>query len=397
MNAAGIIAEYNPFHNGHKYHISETRNATKANCIIVIMSGDFVQRGEPAIMNKYLRTKCALSCGADLVIELPCTYALGSAEYFAKGSVKLLSKLGISFLSFGSESGSITDLTDIAKILLEEPDSYKQDLKKYLTQGNSFPKARELAIANINSAYASILSGPNNILAIEYLKALLSTNKEIIPVTIPRNGDSYHAPTTTFGVFPSATALRKLICSGELKELQSFIPKECWDVFFENYQKTYPIVADDFSSLLNYRMKLLIDDSTDFTTFPDISTALSNRLVRLYTSGKAPFLIHEVADALKSKEITYSRVMRCLMRILCNQHQCSGDYIRILGFNKIGQEYLNSIKKSVNVPIITKTALAKDCLKSDLLAADIYNQLVYQKFGSHIPDEFTYGVLRQDC
>ena len=219
MKIVGIIAEYNPFHKGHEFHIEKAKKITGADAAIIIMSGDYVQRGIPSIMPKHLRTQMALACGADVVLELPVCYATGSAEYFATGAVSLLEALGcVDYLCFGSECGEIKILQQIADVLCKETELYKVLLQKHLKNGNAFPAARKLAfieylgknksLSCIPEQISAILDSPNNILAIEYLKALSFLNSSIEPVTITREGAGYHDQTLG-GLFSSASALRQ--------------------------------------------------------------------------------------------------------------------------------------------------------------------------------------------
>ncbi len=212
MKVAGLIVEYNPFHNGHLYHLEQSKKLTGADCIVCIMSGNFIQRGEPALVNKWARAKMALLSGADLVIELPLVYAMSSAEFFAYGAVSILNSLNIvDYLCFGSESGSIDELDNIADILVWEPQAYKELLKNHINKGISFPSARQKALAdylNIGSASLNILSESNNILAVEYLKALKRTESQITPVTIKRINNTYNTCDLT-GNISSATAIRR--------------------------------------------------------------------------------------------------------------------------------------------------------------------------------------------
>ena len=240
MKIAGIIAEYNPFHKGHEYQITYTREHLGADYVIVAMSGDYVQRGTPALLPKHIRSEMALKCGADLVLELPVSVSTASAELFAKGGVQLLENLGVvDFLCFGSESGSVSELKSLAAILTEEPEEYKQVLKKHLSQGKTFPSARALALQEYTKTVScdslkhaeEILLSPNNILGIEYCKALLRVKSCIEPCTLKREGAGYH-DTSLFNQNPSASAIRKHFLSSEnnLKDMEEALPKEVFPV-----------------------------------------------------------------------------------------------------------------------------------------------------------------------
>ena len=278
MKIVGLIAEYNPFHNGHQYHIEKARKITGADAVIVVMSGDFVQRGTPAIMPKHLRTEAALKGGASVVIELPVCYATGSAEYFAYGAVSILEKLGcVDAICFGSECGSIEVLQDLAKIIHNEPKQYKESLNLYLRQGDSFPLARQKAMKDFlkSNVANSILGEPNNILGIEYLKALYRLDSNIKPYTIQRVGSHYHDDYLQ-NTFSSASAIRKAMKLDKL-DLKKQIPESCALLLEEAYGHRYPIYTNDFSLLLKY--KLLNENKESLIEYADVSEELANRIL----------------------------------------------------------------------------------------------------------------------
>ena len=236
MKVCGIIAEYNPFHNGHAYHIQKTKEITNCEAIVAVMSGNFVQRGTPALFDKWTRTKMALQNGIDLVIELPTYYATSSAEYFAQGSIGLLDSLGIvDFLSFGAKTSDLDTLKRIANILYLEPNDYKELLQSELKKGVSYPVARGNALKNFtkkefDSKYISeILLDSNNILGIEYLKALMYNNSTISPNIVLRKGEDYNSVNIIDGVC-SATAIRKMLEDDEIENLKDVMPKNCFDI-----------------------------------------------------------------------------------------------------------------------------------------------------------------------
>jgi predicted nucleotidyltransferase len=233
MKTIGIVAEYNPFHNGHLYQLQASRGQTGADCAVVVMSGNYTQRGEPAIVDKWARAEMALHSGADLVIELPVAYAMGSAEYFAYGAVKLLDSLNaVNMICFGSEAGSIEKLSAAAAILADEPESYKSYLKDYLSKGLSFPAARQKAISSYcKNTYgkddlSSLLKSPNNILGIEYLKALRRLKSNIVPMTIERVGNEYNQAELT-GKMSSATSIRKTIRENTWNDARELLRNRC--------------------------------------------------------------------------------------------------------------------------------------------------------------------------
>lgn len=389
MKTAAIIAEYNPFHNGHKYQIEETRHLTGADFILVVMSGDFVQRGAPAVFNKYLRTQMALLGGADIVLELPCLYAVSSAEFFAGGSISLLNRLGVvDYLSFGSECGDIHMIKDCAKLLLSEPAPYRQLLSSFQKQGMSFPAARSKAIyqtAGSASPFSEIpdfLSSPNNILALEYCKALFALHSPIVPVTVKRLGDAYHETTLNddCSVFSSASAIRNAIENADSSE--SFL------------------TSDDFSSLLHYR--LLTEYQNGFTGYLDCSNELSRRIVK-FLPDFTDFT--GFSALLKSKNITHTKVNRALFHILLHittpdnyrkpilKRELFTPYARLLGFRKEASVLLSAIKKHGEIPIISKLADAEKILdvhglamlEQDIFSSNIYESVFSQKYKKKLP------------
>lgn len=416
MKITGIIAEYNPFHNGHRYHIEETRRITEADYIIAVISGDFVQRGAPAVTDKYLRTEAALRNGVDLVLELPLFYATGSAEYFAMGAVTLFDKLGsVDALCFGSECGSIGELSAIASVLAKEPEEYRISLQKELKNGHSFPKARSLALKTFldGSTYEpSLFSSPNNILGMEYIKALFARNSSIVPYTIKRKGNHYHDTALTSAArqpvpgepLRSATALRSsLEGNGPLPSLRPYVPPSAYSLLEHSMNRCLPVCSDDFSTLLHY--KLLQEAPDGFSRYLDVSEDLSGKICRnlLGFTGYDAF-----CSLLKSKDVTYSRLSRCLLHILLNMTQMQmeeyvrNDYIayaRILGFCQTAAPLLKELKAHTAVPMVSKLSGAHQLLspeghsmlEQDIRAAHIYHSVTAAKF--RVP--FVHEYARQ--
>ena len=241
-NVLGIICEYNPFHNGHLYHLNASKKMTNSDYSIAILSGNFTQRGEPSIVDKWAKTKMAIESGIDLVIELPTLYSISSAEYFAFGSIRLLEMLGIvDFVSFGSECEDISVLNDIANVLCEEPKEYKTLLSHELAKGVSFPKARETALMmylNNVRRFANVLSSPNNILGIEYLKALKRLNSHMKPITIKRTSAGHNEnKIRANSKIASGTAIRNLCQSSDISLLQNVMPQSSFRILNENIRK----------------------------------------------------------------------------------------------------------------------------------------------------------------
>ncbi len=352
MRIAGIIAEYNPFHNGHIYHLEKTREMCKADYIIAVMSGNFTQRGEPAVMDKWTRARIAVDCGIDLVLELPFAFACNSAEYFARGAVGILEGLGcVEYLSFGSESGDIETLGGIAEVLKKEPPVYREALKKHLDAGKSFPAARELALTEMLDC-EKIIKEPNNILAIEYLKA----NRTMTPVTINRKNSGHNQkdlPEEDGGSrIASASAIRGSLRRGELDEVESFIPEACCSVMKGDFASMINVVGRDYFSLL--QGSVLKRTPSELSEIFAAGEGLENKLKKAIRS--APDL-EALIKSVKSKRYTETRVRRLTAQTLIGLKEFSRSsyYARILGLNEKGAEILRYIKKkkTADIPVIT--------------------------------------------
>ena len=421
MNIAGIIAEYNPFHTGHAYHLEQTRLATSADYIVVVMSGNYVQRGESALIDKYHRTEMALDAGADLVLELPLRCACGSAEYFANGAVSLLESLGcVTHLCFGSETTDLSVLNQAAAMLAKEPEHYKFALQEGLRQGYSFPKARFEALKHCITNLPESIREPNSTLGIEYLKCLKQLGSTMIPVAIPRIGSGYHDQNLT-KEYSSATSIRKNILKstsspfpGLSEEVQDYLTVSGRRILSENYQVCYPVCAEDFSNLLQYQL-ILADSWEDFADIYDISEELAKRIfnLRFQYHGFNAFV-----QLLKTKNQTELHLRRALLHILLQlKKPASNDtglasYGRILGFQKASSPLLRLIKDSCSIPLISKMADAKKILseypygncsrneqalaefEESLKASHLYESILQQKFSKEFQTEFQYQIVK---
>ena len=381
MKVTGIIAEYNPFHQGHAYHLSRARELTGTDRILVVMGGNFMQRGEPAIIDKYTRTEMALRNGADLVLELPAASATGSAEYFAEGAVELLDASGVvNELCFGSELGELEPLEKAAELLLEEPEDYQELLRTELKKGKTFPEARETALSAFLPEQ-NLLASPNNILAIEYIKALKRRKSSIRPLTIQRLG-SYHgedgqpagAPHTVSGNLPESFASASTIRC-QLHTLEKQIVTSCEQPAFGSLMtalaKELPpssfgllkdvlladrlVQAEDFSLPLHYRL-MQAKEPLEFSVYLDVSEELSRRIysLRQEFTGWNAFL-----DLVRTRQYTRSRVSRALLHILLDIRQevvLPPTHLRVLGFRREASDLLSEIKKKSRLPLITKAA-----------------------------------------
>mgnify|MGYP004470138973 CR=1 FL=1 len=419
MHTVGIIAEYNPFHNGHRYQIEQIRKQTSAQNIVIVMSGDYVQRGTPAWTDKYLRTQMALSCGADMIFELPVCFSCASAEHFALAGVSILTLLGfVDGICFGCESGDITLLQKIASFLAKPPKDFEQKIASLTTQGYSYPAARQMALQSFFPEECNkdhtLLSSPNNILAIEYLKALTLLDSPLTPIAIRRNDNGYHANKLT-GFYSSASSIRKechVKPQNFLSAIQGTVPFSVHNLLLENADR-YPVTEDDFSTLLYYRLcqlsqkDLAISDMTE-----EIFNRIQNQLTQYTTFSD--FILH-----IKTKQYTYSRISRVLLHCLLNMEQTdiskdrpSALYARLLGFSK---EKSSLLRQKSGIPIITKPAdgvtqiqsfyhdnpalsqYAVKMYKQDLFASDLYRQIQIAKHHCDRPLEYHCHPIVQDA
>lgn len=436
MKTVGIIAEYNPFHNGHLYQLKKAKEITGADFAVVVMSGDFTQRGTPAVFDKYTRCRLSLLAGADLCIELPVVYATASAELFAKGAVSLLSALGVDALCFGSECGEIAPLREIASLLFAEPPTYKEALNKALKEGLSFPSARAVAVrkcahagslsgadaaafnnlpsagslSGVDAAASDVLASPNNILGIEYLKALLALEKSgqhaPVPYTIKREGDGYLSHTLSEESFCSAMALRKGIAE-ENPDLLRYVPESIRQEFSDTCQTKSALCADDFSGMLFY--KLLSEKDAGYNSYLDVSSDLSDKIRK--NLGTFTTFSAFCENSLKSKDITLTRVYRSLLHILLSIKKedlpAAAPYARILGFREASFEVFGCLSKE-NIPLLSRlkdassllSPEALSCLSKDIFAAQLYehvrmqHMLHMQKDDCPFVSEYSRPVIR---
>lgn len=415
MKAVGLVTEYNPFHNGHLYHLNKAMELTGADISVAVMSGDFVQRGEPAVLDKYTRTSMALNSGVNLVIELPVNYAVSSAESFAAGALKVLDYIKADSIAFGSESGNIERLSKLAHILCDNEDTLYKEISKYTANGISYAAARQKVVEKLTDKdTAAMLTSSNNILAVEYLKAIIKNNYAIKPYTVQRQGDAYN-DTDIRSDYASATALR-----GNLKadNISKYIPVKAGLILSSNTNYIYPddITEALFTRLLdilfasNYDKNVFIENVMQY---PDVSKEIAGRLYksamdmitrtvpqRSESKDNWAFSFGSLCEHIKTKEVPLSRIKRALVRItlgLDKKHMekyANEPYIRVLGFDKKGQEYLSYIRKTVEVPLITKTADYKEILLDDIHAANIYNMIVAGKYGVKELGDYVRGPVR---
>ena len=433
MKVTGIIAEYNPFHKGHKYQIDYCKKELNSDYVIVAMSGDYVQRGTPALLPKHVRAEMALRCGADLVLEMPVSVSTASAEAFAMGGVSMLDGLHIvDSLCFGSEYGEVSALMELAEILVKEPEEYRRLLKESLSNGLSFPSARCQALTEyfrnprnftgddfdgvltpLLNQIIQILNSPNNILGIEYCKALLRLKSSIKPVTLKRQGMGYHETLaeadgsdrfscTDGSIFASASAIRKLLKATltpeTISRIVSQVPDEISLLLASSLQRNEFLTEDVLDPLLAY---CILKENTDsLCSYLDVSRNLAERIINRSNELKG-FL--QAASLLKTKELTQTRIQRALLHIILGIREVPATipYARVLGFRKESSALLKEIKDSSSIPLITKLADAGSLLDETghkllaetTFASNLYEKLLCQKSGRKFVHEYQKQLI----
>ena len=425
MKIVGLITEYNPFHAGHLYHMQQARELTGADYCVVLMSGSFVQRGEPAIFDKYRRTKAALLAGADLVLEMPIAFSTASAHEFAAYGVALLSAIGVDAVVFGSECGQIEFLKQAASALNHESAEFQERLRKGLKAGLTYPQARAKALGETQAGgtrvenvedfhantdvsnshvWSSILNSPNNILGIEYLRAAEDLHSPMEFYTISRKGSGYHEDTLADANFPSASAIRGIIRNSLSKDkyLLDILASHLPAVTHPAYTGAVPVFVDDFSELLNAAVLQL---QATFS-IADLSPELAARLAK---PPYFPLSFEERIQALKTRQLTYTRVSRALLHLVLGMREEDISrwkdegyalYARILGFRRQSSPLLSCLHKKSSIPLITKMADAAQNLSPSALALleqEVYASHLYQtvriKRGGVFQNEYTEGLV----
>ena len=384
----GIIAEYNPFHNGHLYHIRESIEQCGANYVICIISGNFVQRGNTSIIDKWTKTKMALCNGADLVIELPTVYSTSSAENFAEGAIKILDSLGVvDTISFGMEAKDIATLNNIANVLYQEPKEYVTMLNHELSKGISFPKARENALMmylNDIKRYANVLTGANNILAIEYLKTLKKLKSQLMPIGVKRQKVLYHDEMIVDD-FASATAIRKMIATRQFDDIRKVIPRTSYILLAQELKKGhYVLDLSNFQKEILYILRKMTVE--EIRALPDVSEGLENAIKNAADSCNN---IIDLVNMIKSKRYTQTRIQRILVYALLGINKKMMEtskktvpYTRILGYTEKGKRLISEImQRNQKLNLVTSVKKFLDENKSkplkDMLQTDIYATNVY--------------------
>lgn len=403
MKIVGLITEYNPFHAGHLYHMQQARELTGADYCVVLMSGSFVQRGEPAIFDKYRRTKAALLAGADLVLEMPVAFSTASAHEFAAYGVALLSAIGVDAVVFGSECGQIEFLKQAASALNHESAEFQERLRKGLKAGLTYPQARAKAL-EMEDTWASVLTSPNNILGIEYLRAAEDLHSPMEFYTISRKGSGYHEDTLADANFPSASAIRGIIRNSlsKDKDLLDILASHLPAVTHPAYTGAVPVFVDDFSELLN---AAVLQMQATFS-IADLSPELAARLAK---PPYFPLSFEERIQALKTRQLTYTRVSRALLHLVLGMREEDISrwkdegyalYARILGFRRQSSPLLSCLHKKSSIPLITKMADAAQNLSPSALALleqEVYASHLYQtvrmKRSGVFQNEYTEGLV----
>lgn len=389
MKATGIVVEYNPFHNGHKLHLNKARELTQADVVIAVMSGSFVQRGEPAILPKWERTRMALAAGVDMVVELPVSFATQHATIFAEEAVRILDAIHVDTLFFGSEHGVAEDFTFAAKKVVENEARFDEAIQLALVdKKTSYARAYTEAFKNLFGQILLDITKPNNILGFHYALAAQKQNPSISLQTIPREHAGYHDEEANHDQIASATAIRKLILAGKLEEASHYLPASSIAIL-RNYEGPF-LSWTDYWSFLQYR--LIQAGSEELEGIRGVSEGIQNRMQQAATKAQN---FSDFIELTKTKRYSNARLQRTALQILLNaRSQTSSPYIRILGMNKTGQQYLSLHKKNMSLPIITTVSKAPaGLLEEELRATNIYTLAKglenYQAGDFHIPPILT--------
>lgn len=431
MITTAIIAEFNPLHKGHEYLINKAKELTGADCVLVIMSGNFTQRGDIAIFNKWTRAKSALLCGCDIIIELPFIFATGSAKEFATGAVSILNSLGfIDYLCFGSECGDIGKLEKSAKVIMDEQDNYRSTLTTLLTEGLSYPAARHKAYSDYikgNDGYMSSddFKNPNNILAIEYICALLRSNSSIRPITVTRLGNGYNDATLSDSSFSSATSIRhayfdieksvynlsgnKRLDSSLIQSINNSIPNQLTDIY--SIDNCKPVNNNDFIPYLGLS---ITNNLSKLSSVMDMSESLANKINNCFVKEGISMFNKDYEDlllSLKAKDLTSTRIGRAMIHALLGLTQeeyslmsayvyTNNEYARILGLSEDGRKTINANKKAVDITLINSlgksymqlSEQSKSILNYDIKATNLYSLILYNKYKFHLKDDYRHNI-----
>ncbi|MFC7685523.1 nucleotidyltransferase [Ureibacillus sp. GCM10028918] len=401
MKAVGVVVEYNPFHNGHFYHISQSKSKSNADVVIAVMSGHFLQRGEPALVDKWHRTKMALQNGVDIVIELPYAFCTGHATFFAEGSIQLLEAVGCANFAFGSEEGSIDPFINTFTLLKTNEERYNALIKQYVTTGISYPQSlykayEELRQKEINQTID--LSKPNNILGYHYIEAAKRLNLRIEPMTIPRIQAGFHDDINSDSTIASATGIRKAIFEGQsLQEIEQFVPNESFKLL-EDWHKQYNTFMHWETFWPYLRFAILRNTPEQLTRFADVSEGIEFALIK---AAKKSSSFSQFMNLIKSKRYTWTRLQRMVTHIFTGitkeqlHNSANPSYIRLLGMTKNGQAYLSQHKKQFQLPLISRVASTKDpMLLLDIRATEMFALGVELSSGRQIALDYQTPPIR---
>ena len=392
MKNYAIISEFNPFHNGHAYLVKRCREHG-ATHITAIMSGNFVQRGEPAIFPKHIRTLTALKNGVDLVIELHLPFAVSNAQQFAENGTSVADAMNcVDCIAFGSECGDITSLNELSSLIISE--NFQKKLKEQISTGISYPSALTNTMKIINPSLVPLMSEPNNILGIEYIKAVYKLGSPIKPVTFKRIGDSYN-DTSASSEFASAASIRRLIY--ENKSFKKYVPENSVDILLSEIEKGN--IASLSENERGFILKLRQMSANDIAAIADVNEGLENRIKTAVMNSTS---LEKIIERTKSKRYTYARIRRILLACLLNIKKSylteKAPYIRVLGFNSRGAEILSCVKQKSVVPLITKIRKAESLSPAEkaFLALEINAGDIYYTFTKNIKpcgEEYRNGIV----
>lgn len=395
MKAVGVIVEYNPFHNGHAYHLQAAKETAHADIAVAVMSGNFLQRGEPALISKWYRTKMALLNGVDIVLELPYRFATQKAETFANGAISILDAIGCHSLCFGSENGDISSFLQTVDYLDRHKDRFDENIKMNIKSGVSYPKALSLSFQSLSSPENLLsLDKPNNILGFHYVKALNRQNSSIIPLTVKRKNADYHDEHFATETIASATSIRKALFSAKEKNssIEQYVPDASSTLL-----KEYLAVYGNFHEWENYwsylRYRLLHNRPEELREIYEVEEGIEHRLIAAALDSSN---FKEFMQKIKTKRYTWTRLQRICVHILTNTKKAEmkstpekAAYLRLLGMTKNGKEYLNKYKSQFSLPLISKLS----AYKGNDIFLDIKASRVYS-FG--LENQIMDNLLRQE-
>lgn len=404
MKAVGIIVEYNPFHNGHYHHLIQSKKTANADVVIAVMSGHFLQRGEPAIVSKWARTKMALQSGVDLVFELPFAFSSQNADVFANGAVSILDALGCHSLCFGSEEGEIEAFLKTYEWLEKRYDEFQKQLKTAISEGNSYPKAMSIAFQHVADGQNHLLNltQPNNILGFQYVKAIFQQNSSMKPLTIPRIGAGYHDQTYRHAHIASATSVRKeLFNDFRSQNVKNYLPESSYDILM-TYHQEYSTFHDWETYFPFLKYAVLSKSRQELNDIYEMEEGLENRIVEQMKKASS---FQEFLRRLKTKRYTWTRLQRLCVYLLTNtkkkemEHVLKtkkASYLRLLGMSKKGRQYLQAIKKDLPLPLVAKiSSFPESMLAMDLKATSIYALALKEPLATHfIKQEYANPPLR---